>query len=156
MDLLVFWQIIVYNNNIMRNTPVIIIALFLLAGGAGISYAQSRSVTTGSPVFVPIPRLITPTSEIVDISAEEGILFKWDPKQIPTGGRRNYRFQLYEGYDTYADNLIFKKELDAHTFEIFIEKDKFKDGGVYTWSVRQRGHGPSWSSRAFYSFKVKK
>lgn len=117
------------------------------------TYAQS-SRTCGSPVWVPIPRLIKPTSEVINIKDKDGILFKWSSKETPSGGRRGYRFQLYEGYDMYEKGLIFKKELDPHTFEIFVSGDKFKNKEVYTWSIRQRGHSSSWGKRGLYSFKV--
>lgn len=120
---------------------------------AGLPYAQERG-TTGSSVHVPRPRLIKPASEVVDISDEKGILFKWSLHEAPSGGRKKYRFQLYEGYERYEQNLIFKAELEWDTSEIFIEKDKFKNGSVYTWSLRQRGYSGNWGSRSFHSFKV--
>lgn len=138
----------------MKKIPLIIILIlsFILLNGIGL-YAQAPT-RTGGGVVTPRVRLISPTSEVINIKDKGGILFKWSPHQIPSGGRRKFRFQLYEGYDMYEMNLIFKKELDPSTFEIFIEKDKFKDGAAYTWSIRQRGYFSNWSKRSFYSFKV--
>lgn len=135
---------------------LILISSFIFLNGLDSLQAQDRTATIGSHMQVPRPRLIRPTSEVINIEDEEGILFKWSSQQIPSGGRRKFRFQLYEGYDMYEKNLIFKKELDPFTFEIFIEKDKFKNGQAYTWSIRQRGYFSNWSKRSFYSFKVVK
>lgn len=130
--------------------------VLLYATDSCLLHAQVQSSRAGYSSNAPQPRLIRPTSEIVNIQDKKGILFKWSSQQIPSGGRRKYRFQLYEGYNMYKQNLIFKEELDPQTFEIFIEKDMFKNNTTYTWSIRQRGFSSSWSRRNFYSFKVLK
>ncbi len=135
---------------------ILILTLPIYIGVVDPACGQSTRRTSGSSVHTPSPRLIAPTSEVVDIRGKDGILFKWSSHEIPSGGRRKYRFQLYEGYDMYEKNLIFKKEFPPDIFEIFIEKDKFKDGEAYTWSVCQRGYFANWSWRSFYSFKVVK
>ena len=134
---------------------ILVLALTFISLASVELHAQSRR-SFGSAGVVPMPRLISPTSEVVNRKDKDGILFKWSSQQMPTGGRRKFRFQLYEGYDMYEQGLIFKKEIDPHVFEIFIERDKFEDGKAYTWSLRQRGSSPSWSRRSFYTFRLKK
>jgi len=134
---------------------ILVLALTFISLVSVELYAQSRR-SFGSAGHVPMPRLISPTSEVVNIKDKDGILFKWSSQQMPTGGRRKFRFQLYEGYDMYEQSLIFKKEIDPHIFEIFIKRDNFEDGKAYTWSLRQRGFSPSWSRRSFYTFRLVK
>lgn len=130
----------------------LIICIFLTLG-LDVAYAQ-RARGVSSYGIVPKVRLISPTPEVYDMAGEKGILFKWSPHKRPSGGRRKFRFQLYDDYEMYEKNLIFKKEIDPNTYEIFIPEDKFEDGGVYTWSVRQRSNSSVWSERSFHSFKV--
>jgi hypothetical protein len=52
--------------------------------------------------------------------------------------------------------LILKKGIPPDTFYVSVKTDLFKDGHVYTWSLRQVYDVSGKSRRSFHSFKVVK
>ena len=103
----------------------------------------------------PKVRYIEPKSEsLVDLTDEEVLTFKWKPTPIPGGGRMAYKFELFKefGYDR-----IVNETLRERVFSIDIPADRFADGALYTWQVRQRDAStPIWSMDQRWSFTVKK
>ncbi|OGW75825.1 MAG: hypothetical protein A2Z72_04130 [Omnitrophica bacterium RBG_13_46_9] len=91
---------------------------------------------------------------VVDMSGKESITFKWKSSPIPSGGRMNYKFELYKdfGYERIINEL-----LDSEVFSIEVPADKFADGALYSWQVKQRDSGSrDWSMDRRWSFRVRK
>jgi hypothetical protein len=91
---------------------------------------------------------------VVDLKGQEALTFAWKKTPIPGGGRQNYKFILYKGrgYDA-----IESQVLDYDVYSIDIPSDKFEDGQVYTWCVKQRDDTTHvWSLYDTWAFTVKK
>ena len=130
----------------------IVVLLFLLvlsttAEGIG-GYLEREGDHTPRPV------LIAPTTETVTLTGEKGLVFKWSPHEGGRGMREYYDFRLYKGYETLEKTLILKEKVDPRTYEFRISADKFVDGEIYTWSLRQAYDGMHKSDRSIASFMV--
>ena len=130
----------------------IVILLFLLvlstpAEGIGGHFGREGDHT-------PRPVLISPTTETVTLTGEKELVFKWSPHEGQRGMRAYYDLRLYEGYETLEKTLILKEKIDPRIYEFRISADKFTDGKIYTWSLRQAYDGMHKSDRSIASFMV--
>ena len=103
---------------------------------------------------VPAPRLILPASDKVVVEKGQPVVFKWSPHEAMFAGGRYYDFRLYEGYNMVQSSLIFKKRLPGNVRQYHMEGKFFKDGQVYTWSLRQGYSAIGKSNRSIQSFRV--
>ncbi|MGB2631281.1 MAG: hypothetical protein WBD24_05465 [Candidatus Omnitrophota bacterium] len=127
-------------------------AILLLATYA---YAQvSMSSYGGRADYVPMPRLLSPTTTEVNLSGKEALEFKWSPHEGLRLGRKYYDFRLYEGFDMLERTLLFKERVPGNKYEISLDAEMFLPGKVYTWSLRQVYRGVGKSRRSFHSFRV--
>lgn len=104
--------------------------------------------------YIPQPRLLCPIKEEIDISGKQNLEFKWSSHEGLRFGRDYFDFRIYKGYRMMADTLIFKKKVAPQDYSISIESALFKDGEVYTWSLRDVYSGLGKSDRSFAAFKV--
>jgi len=138
-----------------------IIIFFIIIGFCFIvntSYAYRVSYR-GWPAkrdYVPTPRLISPKSEIVNLSDKDELLFKWSPHEARRFGKKYYDFRLYKGYNMVEANLILKEQAPGNERSFFVKSEVFNDREIYTWSLRLVYPGKGKSSRSFHSFKVLK
>ncbi|MDD2751761.1 MAG: hypothetical protein PHN59_01345 [Candidatus Omnitrophica bacterium] len=101
---------------------------------------------------LPEPRLIYPVKETAVLSGGNNLEFKWGGEYAVTVD--HYDFRLYKGYNTLADNLLLKEQLPRDTNTIAVGSDKFTDGQVYTWTLRQVSLSGVKSDPSSNSFKV--
>ncbi|MFH1593178.1 MAG: hypothetical protein ABID09_00600 [Candidatus Omnitrophota bacterium] len=125
--------------------PLILAALFIAtlvqAGG-------DRERTPKVPLLEPL------NDAVVDLSGKESLLFRWKPSPRPGGGRIAYKFDLYKEFGYEA---VFGEELEHDVYSIEVPVDKFENGALYSWQVKQRdARTRFWSMDHRWSFKVKK
>jgi len=100
----------------------------------------------------PAPRLMYPVTDNIDLSSKPVVEFRWigyDTMWID-----HYEFRLYKGYQTYADNLIMKKEIPSAESTLAIGADTFEVGQVYTWSLAQVATDGTKGDRSFSPFII--
>ena len=131
--------------------------LFILMFAAP-AFADSRvglSMNVGGSLnHVPEPRLVSPTSEEVDLTGRPSLLFEWSPFEGDITRREYYDFRIYKGYNRVEENLIYKEKVFKSSYKTDLNADRFQNGQVYTWSVRQVYMNGSKSRKATSSFKV--
>jgi hypothetical protein len=102
----------------------------------------------------PIPELVYPSGESADITGKDSLEFKWI--LYSTVGLGCTDFKLYKGYITYEDNRILKAEVDSPQAYYSVSSDKFEDGQVYTWVLREVSLAGVWGDYVYNSFRVVK
>lgn len=115
---------------------LLIMALYLVTA-ARIPEGRIGAVETPSMVYVPPPVLLQPRSGQIDLTGREFLEFKWSSHEGASGFRDFYDFRIYNGYKTVEEALFFKERLTPNTYQYNIKADKFRDGAVYTWTMRQ-------------------
>ena len=101
---------------------------------------------------LPAPRLVTPTDN-ADITGKDSLLFRWTTEG-DRSGLSYYDFRVYKGHETIESGLILKEQVPAGKTDFSVSADKFENGQIYSWSVRQIG---SRKGRSNYSiFKISK
>lgn len=85
---------------------------------------------------VPEPTLISPSDEIVDLRGKDYLEFRWSPHETAPLFKRFNDFRLYEGYDMIQSTLIYKKEICPRDSAVKIDSGVFKNGRIYSWSLR--------------------
>lgn len=106
--------------------------------------------------FVPQPRLISPSTQDVDLTGKATLTFEWSPHEGDPLQRDYYDFRLYKGYEMVEGTLIFKNRVPANNSSIVLSSTMFQNGQLYTWSLKQVYTGSVKSLRSYSSFKVKK
>jgi len=134
---------------------ILFITLLAAPAFAGDRVGLSANVG-GSLSHVPEPRLISPTSEQVDLTGKPSLLFEWSPFEGDITRRDFYDFRIYKGYNRVEANLMFKDKVFKSSYKIDLNANRFENGQVYTWSVRQVYMNGSKSRKATSSFKVVK
>jgi hypothetical protein len=104
---------------------------------------------------VPVPMLLSPVGNTVDLTGEETLEFKWSPFEGRMYRRQGYDFRLYKGRQTYASDEIYKEQVGPDAYHVVLKADMFEDGQVYTWTLRQL-YFDNKSDAAYNSFKVVK
>jgi hypothetical protein len=138
----------------MKKLTLILLALALTVPAlAGDRVGLSVNVG-GSLSHVPEPRLLSPTTEQVDLTGQTSLVFEWSPFEGDITRRDYYDFRVYKGYNRVAENLIFKEKVSKSSHKMDLNADRFENGQVYTWSVRQVYMNGSKSRKAAASFKA--
>lgn len=103
--------------------------------------------------LAPEPELLEPQGEVVDISGKDGLTFKWSPFIGRLWERQYYDFRLYQGRDRVEANQILVKKVDKNQYSVTVDASQFKDGGVYSWGVKQI-YLDKKSEQAYASFQI--
>ena len=112
-------------------------------------FAFGMSRTFDGP---PMPDLVRPYGEKVDLSGKDSLEFKWsinDSMNI-----RYCEFRLYKGREMYEDNLIYKQQVFSPDHMLQLKADLFEDGQAYSWFVFEVGLDGKKSDKAYSAFKV--
>lgn len=113
------------------------------------------TVTFASSERRRVPRVmyLAPDNDsAIDLSGKGSLVFIWKSQPVPAGGRVAYKFTLYKdfGYEVVASETLSPK-----VFEAEVPADKFQDGSIYSWQVKQRDGGTMiWGRAERWSFKV--
>lgn len=125
------------------------IALFLSISDA-VAFGFNRRIDYN----VPKPVLLSPIGDEQDISGKSSLEFRWSPHEGRSLGRKYYELKLYKGYEMLEKTLISKQRIKAGESMINMDAAQFKNGEIYTWSLRQVLNDGQKSDRAFASFRV--
>ncbi len=126
--------------------------LFLLFTSSGAYPFEVGKGIVGPSNNLPEPKLIAPTTETVVLTGKTDLEFKWGGEYAVAVD--HYDFRLYKGYNTVETNLILKEQISSQLNIIKIKIEKFEDGQVYTWTLKQVSLGGEKSDASFNSFKV--
>lgn len=85
----------------------------------------------------PEPELLSPISEVVDLTGQATLEFKWSPFVGELWRRQYWDFRLYKGRPMVEDNQLVVKKVDPKVYSVVLDAGMFKDGETYTWAVRQ-------------------
>jgi hypothetical protein len=129
-----------------------LIVLLVILGMAGPVFAQ-RFHHYFLSNYEPMPRLISPVGETVDLTGKNTLEFVWSPFEGSIAYRHYFDFRLYKGYQTYESTLIFKEQVPRNKYGIVLDAGIFEDGQIYTWTLRG-DYVSGKSQRAYNSFKV--
>ncbi|MDD5681580.1 MAG: hypothetical protein PHI59_10130 [Candidatus Omnitrophica bacterium] len=124
------------------------VVTIVYAGGLG------RAGAGGTPEVL---YLVPHNDHEVDLTGQAGLHFEWKSLPKPGGGREAYRFELFRGAEEAYDR-IYNAELKPDVYSIEIPSDKFEDGMMYTWRVKQRdARSSAWSRQGDrWRFTVRK
>ena len=141
----------------MRIKASLIAAIIAAAIGVLAASVWARSLSIQSDIgesdFVPPPRLISPSTDVVDLRGMSSLEFRWSPHEGDPTQREYYDFRLYKGYQALGGALIYKVRVPRNVWSILITADLFENGAAYTCSLRQVYRGLK-SRRTFQSFKI--
>lgn len=107
----------------------------------------------GQSDHVPPPRIISPSTDTVDLRGREYLEFVWSAHEGDAVLRDHYDFRLYKGYQTLGPALVYKVELPPRQWSLRLPASFFENGQVYTCAVRQYYTGPR-SRPGTQSFRV--
>lgn len=107
------------------------------------------------PHAMPAPKLLTPVTDVVDMSGRAFLRFQWEAQEsdYPVW---YYELRIYSGTDMTGAALITAKRTSERTTALLIPTDYFKDGKTYIWSVIQVSPGPVFSPLAVHYFEARK
>ena len=128
------------------------LSLLLLLTSSSVYPFEIGKGIVGALNNLPEPRLIFPITETVVLTGKTDLEFKWGGEYAVTVD--HYDFRLYKGYNTVEANLLLKEQISSQLNTIKINIDKFEDGQVYTWALKQVSLGGEKSDASFDSFKV--
>ena len=132
------------------SSVIVAILLVLAACSLAQGYRARGMLYSGR---VPKPVLITPTTEKVDLTSKDELQFKWSPHEGSTMDRQYYDFRLYKGYQMIESTILFKKQVSYDEYQLKLNSDMFRNGEIYTWSLRQVYYLGK-SQRSWQSFKI--
>ncbi len=133
---------------------LLVALLFVVPIFAGGVHPEMR-FDFGGRESVPEPRLLSPISEVVDLTGKDTLEFKWSPFEGRLFKRKYYDFRIYKGREMYFKDEIFKQKVPRGTYSVVLKADIFEDGQVYTWAVRQV-YDDDKSDQAYSAFRVVK
>lgn len=133
---------------------ILLILVLYLISAIQVSEGRERFIEAPSAVFIPPPVLLQPRSDQVNLAGKEFLEFKWSPHEGAGGFRDYYDFRVYNGYKIVEETLFFKERLAPDTYQYNIKAERFKDGAVYTWTMRQIYTDGRKSPQAHQSFKI--
>ena len=133
----------------------ILVLLALLSAASPLS-AQRAAVYAdiGQSDRVPVPRILQPYLDTYDITGKKVLEFKWSPHEGNPTQRDYYDFRLYKGYEVVESTRIYKIRVNPRQWSLALSAEIFKDGQVYTCTLRQVYIGSLKSRRAVQSFKI--
>ncbi len=115
------------------------------------AFAKDHKIVLSEMYKVPAPRLISPSSENVDLTGKTFLPFEWSTEGDPVR-RQYYDFRIYKGREMLSSTLIHKEKVNGYSMNVGSEL--FQNGEVYTWAVRQTYDSGDKSRRNFASFKI--
>lgn len=116
--------------------------------------AEGRIGGTGQGSVPRVVYMKPQSQSMVDLSGGKGIIFEWARVPIPSDGRDSYRLVVHKGY---GYDVVVDEVLDSRTFSVEVPADKFENGMVYWWYVKQRdARTLMWSQRDIWYFKAVK
>ncbi len=118
----------------MKKVFAIFVICFLSAVTAAYAAGGGRGSSGGTPEVL---YLLPHNDHEVDLTGKDSLHFEWKSVPKPGGGREAYRFELFKGREEAYDR-IYNAELRRDVYSIEIFADKFEDGMMYTWRVKQR------------------
>lgn len=127
----------------MKKIFVVLVICFLSAATAVFAGCGARGGGGGTP---EVPYLLPHNDHDADLTGKESLHFEWKSVPKPGGGREAYRFELFRGAEEAYDR-IYHAELRPDVYTMEIPADKFEDGMMYTWRVKQRDARTSTWSR---------
>lgn len=129
----------------------IFLTLFIALTATGLFAARGGG--TFARAQVPEVAYMEPDNDsVVDLSGKSILTFTWKSVPIPSGGRAAYKINIYNGF---GYDVAFSETLDPKVFSTEVPADKFEDGKIYSWHVKQRDdRSMSWSRYDTWSFKV--
>lgn len=140
----------------MKKTAIFILMLTCIPG---IFLSDNQTLAANGRGYIGISRVpevryIAPKDESeISLKYKKNVIFSWKPTPIPSGGRVNYKFELYKGF---GYERIFERKLSSRTFCLEVVTEKFEKG-VYSWFVKQRDRtSRRWSVPERWSFTVTK
>jgi hypothetical protein len=116
---------------------------------SGMIYGRAGSID-----YAPQVRIISPDDKTVDLTGQECLVLHWSWIEGDRMERQYYDVRIYRGYDMLESTLIFKIQTAPDADRICVRSDLFANGGIYTWSIRQRYIGLAKSRRSYASFGV--
>ena len=136
---------------------VFILFMLVFLGATTWAFAQACGSHGGSGGTPEVLYLLPHNDHDVDLTGKESLHFEWKALPKPGGGREAYRFELFKGAEEAYDR-IYSAELEPDVYTIEIPADKFEDGMMYTWRVKQRDARTSvWSRQGDrWRFTVRK
>jgi hypothetical protein len=134
-------------------TGVLLVLILLILGGP-LFAAHIYGRFYDRYDYAPEVRLIEPRGGVVDVSGRPYLEFKWSPFEGDRMQRDHYDFRIYAGYQTLESTLIFKTRIPPDIYSIRVRADLFRDGQVYTWTMRQVYTGSVKSRRSYSSFRA--
>ena len=128
----------------------VVLLVFLAMPKCWATVSCARYVGT----YIPKVRMIAPAGDIVDLSGKKSLDFKWSPHEGRRFGRKYYDFRIYEGTQALGPYLVYKDRVSPEDWTLSLDSGMFKDGGVYTWTMRQVYRSRGKSNRSYSTFKV--
>lgn len=140
----------------MKSSAITAFALAAIALSSVSAPAQNMlsRYDIGESDFIPPPRLITPSTDVVDLRGKTSLEFRWSPHEGDSIQRDHYDFRLYKGYQAFAAQRIFKALIPPRQWSLQVSAELFENGSTYTLALRQVYTGSAKSRRTFTSFKV--
>ena len=120
--------------------PVLFVGM--LSAGIGMRLGYDRSG----------PFLYGPCTENIALKGKSDLEFRW--KRNGDMNVRTWNLKIYKGYDTTADNLIMRKEVEGSRSSVSIPVDNFEKGQIYSWEIYKVLYGGEKSTRSYCSFSI--
>jgi hypothetical protein len=106
--------------------------------------------------YIPPPELLYPIGGEVALTGQAFLGFKWSPHEGVSGSRDYYDFRLYKGYNMNEGALLLKVRVPGDIYQYNVNSDRFQDGQVYTWALKQVYNPLRQSDWRYISFKAVK
>jgi hypothetical protein len=134
-----------------------LLTAFILSTAIAAAPAQSflTEHDIGESDYTAPPRLIKPSTDVVDLSGKDCLEFSWSPHEGDQVKREYYDLRLYRGRQAYGQYRIYMVRIPPRQWSVCIESGMFEDGAYYTLALRQVYRGFK-SKRTFQTFRVMK
>ena len=141
----------------MPRRALAITGLFLamIVGVSAYAHAANMLIERdiGESEHIAPPRLIVPSTDVVDLRGRDCLEFKWSPHEGDQVMREYYDFRLYKGSQAYGQARIYITRVPPRQWSICVDTSIFENGATYTLALRQVYRGLK-SKRTFQTFKV--
>lgn len=134
----------------IKITVVICLVALSVLSASSCVYSYIKGMATYG--FFPGPKLLSPTTEDVDLSGKDQLEFRWERTNLVV--TQYFDFRLYKGYDTVEGTRILQQDFSTDNYPITIPSSSFETGQVYTWVLRQVFLNGDKSDKSWSSFKI--
>jgi hypothetical protein len=134
-------------------TTLVSAAAFMALAVCAAAQMNRADFDIGESDYIAPPRLITPSTDVVDLSGKDCLEFSWSSHEGDPIRRDHYDLRIYKGYQAYGQYRIYKELLPPRQWSVCVSADMFEDGSAYTIALRQVYSGVK-SKRTLQSFKV--